>query len=184
MINHHTLFQLKRSAIHTHNANTKHKCWLLCHRHIYCSLTNDRKAGSPSLSVCVQASLYSKKIFKKVSFEDYCRLNLIFLLWSKMAIYHCEWRLWYPGCVTFHKVCYYSFKIFLSVWLAKIPRIIRHNQLSSTKFGRILRYVKNCQIIERLTEKTWERGWVVLVVTRKCRNISLVSRVRNRQNMG
>ena len=147
MINHHTLFQLKRSARHTHNANTKHKCWLLCHRHIYCSLTNDRKAGSPSLSVCVQASLYLKKILKNVSFEDYCRLNLICLLWSKMAIYHCEWRLWYPGCVTFHKVCYYSFKIFLRVWLAKIPRIIHHNQLLSTNL-----IWKNFAIREKLPD--------------------------------
>ena len=153
MINHHTLFQQKRSAIHTHNANTKHKCWLLCHRHIYCSLTNDRKAGSLSLSVCVQASLYLKKILKNVSFEDYCRLNLICLLWSKMAIYHCEWRLWYPGCVTFHKVCYYSFKIFLRVWLAKIPRIIHHNQLLSTNFEKILRYVKIARLLNRLPRR-------------------------------
>ena len=38
---------------------------------------------------------------------------------------------------------YYSFKIFLRFWLAKIPRIIHHNQLQSTKFGGILRYLKN-----------------------------------------
>ena len=37
---------------------------------------------------------------------------------------------------------YYSFKIFLRFWLAKIPRIIHYNHLLSTKFGRILRYVK------------------------------------------
>ena len=69
---------------------------------------------------------------------------------------------------------YYSFKIFLRFWLAKIPRTIHHNQLVSTKFGRRLRYVKNdvnraanCQIIELLAEKTWERGWVVLEVSKK-----------------
>ena len=50
---------------------------------------------------------------------------------------------------------YYSFKIFCHFWLAKIPRIIHHSQLLSTKCGRILRYVKNdvktaanCQIME------------------------------------
>ena len=40
-----------------------------------------------------------------------------------------------------NKYNYYSFKIFLFFWLAKIPRIIHHNQLLSTKIGRILRYV-------------------------------------------
>ena len=50
--------------------------------------------------------------------------------------------------------------------IAKIPRIIHHNQLLSTEFGKILRYVKLmtsivqqiCQIIEQLTEKTRGRG--------------------------
>ena len=78
----------------------------------------------------------------------------------------------------YHNYCYhyyYSFKIFLRFWLAKIPRIIHHNQLLSTKFGRIWRYVKNdvncaeqnCQITEQLTEKTWGRSWVVLWVSTK-----------------
>ena len=35
---------------------------------------------------------------------------------------------------------YHSFKIFLHFWLAKIPCMIHHNQLLSTKFGRILQY--------------------------------------------
>ena len=38
---------------------------------------------------------------------------------------------------------YYSFKIFLCFWLAKIPRIIHHNQLLLAKFERVLWYVKN-----------------------------------------
>ena len=44
--------------------------------------------------------------------------------------------------------------------MAKIPRIIHHNQLLSTKFGRILQYVKNdvdCSAKKQLTEKTWGR---------------------------
>ena len=67
---------------------------------------------------------------------------------------------------------YHSFKIFLRFWLAKITRIIHHNQLLLTKFGRILPYwtddVKsavNLQIIEPLTEKTLRRGWVVFEVS-------------------
>ena len=38
---------------------------------------------------------------------------------------------------------YYSFKIFLRFWLAKIPRKIQHNQVLSTKFWKILRHVRN-----------------------------------------
>ena len=34
----------------------------------------------------------------------------------------------------------------------------------------------NCQKAEQLTKKTWWRGWVVLVVSTKWHNISLVSR--------
>ena len=37
-------------------------------------------------------------------------------------------------------VHYYSFKIFLHLWLARIPPIILHDQLTLTKFGRPLRY--------------------------------------------
>ena len=36
---------------------------------------------------------------------------------------------------------YYSFKILLRFWLAKSTRIIHHNQLLLTKFGRILRLI-------------------------------------------
>ena len=36
------------------------------------------------------------------------------------------------------KYIYYSFKIFLRFWLAKSTRIIHHNHLLMTKFGRIL----------------------------------------------
>ena len=43
---------------------------------------------------------------------------------------------------------------------------------------------QNCQIIERLAEKTWGRGWVVLVVNTKWRNISPVTRGRNRRAIG
>ena len=60
----------------------------------------------------------------------------------------------------------YSFKIFLRFWLAKTTRIIHHNQLLLTKFGRILPYMERNrwrQIIEPLTKKTWGQDWVVLV---------------------
>ena len=67
---------------------------------------------------------------------------------------------------------YYLFKIFLRFWLATITRVIHHNQLLLTKFGRILSYwtddVKSAaklQIIESLTEKTWGQVWVVFKVS-------------------
>ena len=74
---------------------------------------------------------------------------------------------------TFHlrdsefKSFYYSFKIFLSFWLAKSTSIIHLNQLLLTKFGRILRLIdrwqQKCrtlvQVNAPLTKKTWGRGW-------------------------
>ena len=78
---------------------------------------------------------------------------------------------------------YYSFKIFCLFWLAKIPCIIHHKQLLSTKFGRILWYWTddiNCaaineQVIQPLTKKAWQRVWFVLVVSTNWGNILLVS---------
>ena len=71
-----------------------------------------------------------------------------------------------------YKLYYYSFKIFLRFWLAKITRIIHQNQLLLTKFGRISPYwtddVKSAaklQIIEPLTKKTWGQVWVVFEVS-------------------
>ena len=66
---------------------------------------------------------------------------------------------------------YYSFKIFPRFCLAKSRRLIHHNQLLMTKFGRILsltrKWRQKCSLLQvnaPLTEKTWGRGWVVLVV--------------------
>ena len=46
---------------------------------------------------------------------------------------------------------YYSFKIFPRFWLAKSTRIIHHNQLLTTKFGRILclarKWRQKCSIL-------------------------------------
>ena len=89
----------------------------------------------------------------------------------------------------------YSFKIFPRFWLAKGTRIIHHNQLLMTKFGRILcltrKWRQKCsplQVNAPLTERTWGRDWVVFVVKTKMVDTSLVSRVRttagNRRNNG
>ena len=82
---------------------------------------------------------------------------------------------------------YYSFKIFSRFWLVKTTRIIHHNQLLFTKFGKNLRHQLNqwrqkccppkviepmtskwrqkcslLQIIEPLTAETW--GWDKVVL--------------------
>ena len=82
-------------------------------------------------------------------------------------------------------IIYYSFKIFPQFWLAKSTRIIRHNHLLMTKFGRILcltrKWRQKCSLLQvntPLTEKTWGRRWVVFVVKTKMADTSLVSRVR------
>ena len=84
---------------------------------------------------------------------------------------------------------YYSFKIFPRLWLAKSKCIIHHNQLQMTKFGRILRLMnqwrQKCSFLQvnaPLTEKTWGRDWVVLVVKTKMADILLIRRVRTRRN--
>ena len=41
-----------------------------------------------------------------------------------------------------YNLYYYSFKIFSWLWLAKSTRLIHHNQLLITKFGRILRLTR------------------------------------------
>ena len=73
-------------------------------------------------------------------------------------------------CCFDNKFLYYSFKIFPRFWLAKITRLIHHNQLLLTKFGRNLtltrKWRQKCsfsQVKAPLTKKTWGRGWVVLV---------------------
>ena len=70
---------------------------------------------------------------------------------------------------------YHSFKIFGRFWLAKIPRITSYCRLNLEEFcdTELMTSIvqQNCQIIEPLTEKTWGRVWVVLVVIAKWRNI-------------
>ena len=80
--------------------------------------------------------------------------------------------------------------MFPPFWLVNTTRIMHHNQLLLTKFGKdfviLNRWRQNdiksaarLKVIEPLTEKTWERGSVVLVVSTKWlnsqRNILLVS---------
>ena len=89
--------------------------------------------------LCVYVSLDSDvepmtiKLNGRWWFPHVTWLSSIYLLF----IIICCWKITSSSI----KVNNYSFKIFLRFWLAKILRIIHCNQLFSTKFGRILRYV-------------------------------------------
>ena len=110
---------------------------------------------------------------------------------------------WYTNSITqalfyystMYNWYYYSFKIFPQIWLAKSTRIIHHNQLLMTKFGRILcltrKWRQKCslrQVNAPLTAKTWGRDWLVFVVKTKMADTSLISRARTtagtRRNSG
>ena len=50
---------------------------------------------------------------------------------------------------------YYSFKIFSCFWLVKTTRIIHHNQLLFTKFGKNLRHIESMTSKVRSTKNYW-----------------------------
>ena len=52
-------------------------------------------------------------------------------------------------------VFYYSFKIFSRFWLVKTTRIIQHNQLLFTNFGRNLRHIESMTSKVEPTENYW-----------------------------
>ena len=109
--------------------------------------------------------------------------------WSNWSI---EWTA--ESSLKIQYTCtYYSFKIFLHFPLAKIPRIIHHNQPLLTKL--IWKRFVICEkwhqfysiITARNLESNWEDpgwGWVLLVVGRKWQNISLVLQGRHGQTIG
>ena len=79
---------------------------------------------------------------------------------------------------------YYSFKIFPQFWLAKSTRIIHHNWLLMTKFGRILcltrKWRKKCSLLQVKAPLPRRPGDKVELfwLWKKKADISLVSRVR------
>ena len=86
----------------------------------------------------------------------------------------------------FNNVCYYSFKIFPQFWLAKSTRLIHHNQLLMTKFGRILtltrKWRQKCSVFAGWGTVNREDLGTMLSCfgceLKKMADISLVSRVR------
>ena len=82
-----------------------------------------------------------------------------------------------------NNICYYSFKIFPQFWLAKNTRIIHHNQLLMTKFGRILclrrKWRQKCSPLQVNTPLPRRPDEVELVwLSKKMADISLIWRVR------
>ena len=54
-----------------------------------------------------------------------------------------------------HNNNYYSFKIFPHFWLVKTTRIIHHNQLLLTKFGKSLRHIESMKSKVQPAESCW-----------------------------
>ena len=65
-----------------------------------------------------------------------------------------------PVNIIVNNTFYYSFKIFPLLWLVKTTRIIHHNQLLLTKFGKSFIMLSRWRQNEPLTVKIWGRGWV------------------------
>ena len=57
--------------------------------------------------------------------------------------------------IELHKPYYYSFKIFSRFWLVKTTRIIHHNQLLFTKFGKNLCHIESMTSKVEPTENYW-----------------------------
>ena len=74
------------------------------------------------------------------------------------------------NCIVDHYFYYYSFKIFPRFGLVETTRIIHHNQLLFTKFGKDLRHIQSMTskvepaayystVDVKMTEKTWGRDY-------------------------
>ena len=88
-----------------------------------------------SIKITKSSRVISRVLIPKGS--DYDLPYLKFSLNSFSIFLHSPYSVPWPA-LKFH---YYSFKIFPRFWLAKTTRIIHHNQLMMTKFGRILRLI-------------------------------------------
>ena len=65
------------------------------------------------------------------------------------------WSLIQYCIIWYNVVYYYSFKIFSRFWLVKTTRIIHHNQLLFTKFGKNLRHIESMTSKVQPAENYW-----------------------------
>ena len=61
----------------------------------------------------------------------------------------------YFAITEFNNSYYYSFKIFSRFWLVKTTRIIHHNQVLFTKFGKHLRHIESMTSKVERMENYW-----------------------------
>ena len=90
----------------------------------------------PVLSCGWVSNIHSPLFFPKIVGIEDCKQSNAFNAWKA-----CAQQLQYQVISKCNNMCYYSFKIFSRFWLATSTRIIHHNQLLVTKFGRILRLI-------------------------------------------
>ena len=144
--------------------------WIIFDEVLYLA-TNLHQAQERSVHICTYARpyMYSRNVEKLYTF---CfRKKPFFIIKSGWLIQFSHYIGDHSCFFTFY---YYSFKRFPQFWLAKGTRIIHHNHLLMTKFGRTLcltrKWSQKCrplQVNVPLTEKTWGRGWVVSIVKTK-----------------
>ena len=91
----------------------------------------------------------------QVKSKTICFSSLIYISTVLNALHQGEWPLQASHTII---TCYYSFKIFPRFWLAKSTRLIHHNQLLMTKFGRILtltrKWRQKCSVSQVNTAST------------------------------
>ena len=93
-----------------------------------------------------------KLVLSKIEYN-----HSIYVKWPGSKVADGSWSLFnnkwphHHNVISIVKDHYYSVKIFLRFWLAKSTRIIHHNQLLMTKFGRTLRlrnqWRKKCSLL-------------------------------------
>ena len=71
--------------------------------------------------------------------------------------------------IAWDKWSYYSFKIFSCFWLVKTIRIIHHNQLLFTKFGKNLRHIASMTSKVEPTENYWTNGVKIFAILNQWR---------------
>ena len=120
--------------------------------------SSDRRNGMSSKQTILTLNLSKLKLYiifaRQKSSSHFGRMNTLdrdYLYWQILSLVcptekENKWHCFFPinpkarvkMADIVNKGYYYSFKIFPRFWLAKNTRLINHNQLLMTKFGRFL----------------------------------------------
>ena len=101
------------------------------------------------LFLCYFSVLYLGSFSIKQLFHS-CLLDV---RWLKPSWFYTIYHLMSYTCSL--NSIYYSFKIFSRFWLVKTTRIIHHNQVLFTKFGKHLRYIESMTSKVEHIENYW-----------------------------